>query len=468
MCRNKNIDNPLTVPEQENIPENELKFQLLEDLKEELLYGVPEDQRETIKAQLLELGLVYKAASFIKSKKEPNPEAPEQWHWPQVHFFIKALIALNEKSVFYEWSHVLEKRQACFPGNCIYELLEWGSKDLDFAEMILPSLGELCQFLAPFYSEFSIFSKDLQKQAFLFPKKEQKLFAFKQFRKQNPKEAFEYFKLQFPNLKGTEKQNALWILKYGLTESEIIELRTVCDTKKQVILLELIKLNLCLPETAFYKTTKSNFQTKLAQGNLDQFQFENFSIKQTECTIEQIIKVLPLSLIQNEEEALKYIDWIEKNDQENALLNAMKSYPDSNFSYWYFNILLAQDRLNENFPTALLSSGLDHIKFTKACIKWIDETGDALDVEAFLHFINSEKHFWSDELLVKIIGLRKNLALERKYDFDIFWQLLPYKLNPNSNYVKSIPSECKIHFNKLIHFETIISFRKLIRNMKSN
>lgn len=98
----------------------------------------------------------------------------------------------------------------------------------------------------------------------------------------------------------------------------------------------------------------------------------------------------------------------------------MKSYPDSNFSYWYFNILLAQNRLNENFPTALLSSGLDHIKFTKACIKWIDETGDALDVEAFLHFINSEKHFWSDELLVKIIGLRKNLALERKYDFDIF------------------------------------------------
>ncbi len=407
--------------------------------------------------------MYFKGASFRKSHQLEIPQIAKQWIWPEAHHFLQAIIESREKNLIYEWAQILKSKNGCLPANTLSGMLEWASKDLNLAQILIPVMGAAGKNLADWIPEWNLFSDQYWERPLNFEKADQRTFAFKQFRLHHPETAFAYFLEHHQEIKEAEKLKCLRILAQKITEPEIDKLIQTFESTKSSIQFELVHLLLQHPESGYFQKNKQLFLNHLKSNTPDQFQFISWTGKNHKWSTAQIIQCIPLLYFEEEELALKYMDWVEQNDEEQSLIESLQLNPSQVFLKFYFNHLLSENKLDEEFPTAILSTGFDFSHFTQACIQWIDQSGDQLDVEAFLHFINLEKHFWSDELLAKILGLRNNKALDRKYDFTIFWQLLPYKVNPNSIHVKSVPAECRIFQSNLLNFDTIIQFRKMIR-----
>lgn len=438
-------------------------FKVFEQLKDRLLYGVSTDVLPSTIEELIRNGLYLKGASFRKSHQLEITQIAKQWIWPEAHHFLQAVIESREKNLIYEWAQILKSKNGCLPANTLSGMLEWASKDLNLAQILIPVLGAAGKNVAEWIPEWNMFSDKHWEHPLNFEKADYRIFAFRQFRYYNPENAFAYFIEHHQKIKEAEKLKCLRILAQKITEPEIDKLIQTFESTKTAIQFELVNLLLQHQESVYYQKNKQLFINHLKNNTPEHFQFNSSAGKNYKWSTTQVIKSIPSSYFEDEELALKYIKWVESIDEEPALLESLQINPSQAFLKFYFNHLLSENKLDEEFPTALLSTGFDFSLFTQACIHWIDQSGDRLDVEAFLHFINLEKHFWSDELLAKILGLRNNKALDRKYDFTIFWQLLPYKVNPNSIHVKSVPAECRIFQSNLLNFDTIIQFRKMIR-----
>ncbi len=438
-------------------------FSGFESLKDSLLYGVKSEDLILRTDELIRTGLYLKAAGF---RKTPNPEIlniPQQRIWPEAHFFIEAIIETGEKNLIYEWCQILKSKSGCLPVNALHSLLNWSVRDLEMAPYVIPVLGHTGTVLAGLIPEWHILSATHCKHPLKFEKIDFRLVSFKQFRLAEPDLAFRYFIENHHHLKENEKLKWLQLLKYKMNRSEVLELISLFDSSKLAMQIELVQLSLCDQESDYYQQCRSMLLKCLSENSMDAFQFSPLGKKEYQWTNDHKIKCLPLAFFENDIESLQYIEWIESQGEHESLIESVRQNPSAVFLNAYFNYLLNANQLTEDFPTAILSLGMDYTTFNKSCIKWIEHAGDKLDLEAFLHFINLEKHFWSDELLAKILELRLNKALDKKYDFTIFWQLLPVKINPNSIHIKSIPAECKIFNSSLVNFDSMIQFRKWIR-----
>ena len=442
----------------------ETPFNAFEALKDRLLYGVSQDELSTKTEELIRTSLYLKAASFCKAPNKEFIEIPKQWRWSEAHHFLEAIIESQEKNLIYEWTHILKSKNACLPVNIISSLLEWATKDLELAHFLIPILGDAGRMLTELIPEWNLLSSMHFNHPLQFDKSEFRVFAFKQFRIHNPELAFQYFLNNHEQLKESDKLKWLRILKLKSNNIEIDQLITLFESAKPLIQFELVNISLYNQDSKYFQSNKVSFLNCLKSNALNEFQFISKTKKEYIWSNAQKIKFIPLTFLEDESLQLKYNHWVETQDATSSLLEAIQLNPFLPFTNWYFNHLLKEGKLTEDFPTALLSSSLDHNSFNQCCLQWIDTSKDQLDVKAFLHFINLEKHFWSDELLAKILELRNNKVLDRKYDFTIFWQLLPYKVNPNSAYIKSIPEECRNYQSNLLNFDTIKYFRKIIRN----
>ena len=117
----------------------------------------------------------------------------------------------------------------------------------------------------------------------------------------------------------------------------------------------------------------------------------------------------------------------------------------------------------EGFPTEALMRGLDHKTFNELCMLWLDSHKEQTDLEAFYQANKHFNHFWSDELCERILQFREVTAFQKKYDLTVFWQMLAFKINPNSKLAQQIPAECRCSINRIMHYDSIIRFRKWIR-----
>lgn len=439
------------------------KFNSFKSLKNKLLYGVSPEESDVLARELSRKAILLKAATYPQIPANKEISLAHQWSWPEAHHFLDAIAEAQKSTLIYEWSHLLKSKNHCLPANFLVTALDWSNRDLVMANYVLPVIGDLGQQLAGLFSDWDIFSKNQWQNAFAFSKNEKRLFAFKQFRQLDPTLAFDYFIQQQEHLKETEKRKCISLLKHKITSNEIKCLLDVMGTSKINFLLEFVQLSFSDHTTNYFQNNKKIFLQAVKDNTLDEIQFISLTNKEYNWSNLNKIKCIPTIYFEDEITAKKYIQWVETQDAETTLLESIQQNPSIPFLKIYFNHMLDSNKLTEDFPVQSLSLAMDHTSFNQACIQWIKQAGDQLDVEAFLHFIHLDKHFWSDELLARILEFRNHSKLENKYDFSIFWQLLPFKVNPNSVYLKSIPAECKIYFNKTLNFDTIIQFRRLIR-----
>jgi hypothetical protein len=198
---------------------------------------------------------------------------------------------------------------------------------------------------------------------------------------------------------------------------------------------------------------------------MDEFQFISLNDKKYSWNTESKINAIPASFCSTAHLCEAYFIWLTEESSEKIMIGSVQA--DSFFTNCLFNYLFCNNLLKEDQPLKLSGAYIDHDTFNKICLQWLDQNEKELDLEAFLNFIKNDKQFWSDELLKKILDLRLNILLTNKFDLTVFWELLRFKINPNSIHLKSIPQECKVSNYQQLNFDSIIQFRKLIRKIPS-
>lgn len=432
------------------------EFNLLESLSARLLYGINRNELEITIQDLVKSYILVKGASYLSLDNNHTVDIPTQWQSAPLHRFLLAGIQLKESDLFFEWTHFLKRKSISFPVNILVPLMEWARTDLNVANFIQAFLGPVGQQLATLFPEFHILSEQHQEHPLQFSKLDQRLYAFEKFRERNPENAFNYFLQTHQELKDPEKIKWLRILHPKLSQKEWNALQILINPKKIQLHQELLYLKLSVDETAF-KNQQVQFQYYLSENSLDEY------YSKISPTIEHSIRLSPLRFMTTQENFHTYLKWIQEKELFPILLTALKEQAYIELATACFEFLLEQKLLTEHLALGNLSHGMDHKVFNHCCVLWIEAEQDAIDLEAFLMFIRHEKLFWSDEVLLKLVALRNSKALQRIYDFNVFWQLLPYKINPNSLQIQSIPDECKMYLNQQIHFDSVLKFRKGIR-----
>ena len=208
---------------------------------------------------------------------------------------------------------------------------------------------------------------------------------------------------------------------------------------------------------------QQRFEKYTAGGKFDGFSFSSPLPVGFDQTNAQVFQMLPTWFISEKEGFSSFFKFLNQHELDVFFLEAMGSWPDSSLAAAFFEYEWSREILSENYPVEKLFGAMDHATFNACCLKWLDMNDDQIDLEAFLHAVQPDKHFWSDALCQRILELRERKAVLNKYDLDVFWQLLPFKINPVSNLIPKIPEECRFFMNTDIHFENVLRFRKWMR-----
>lgn len=152
-----------------------------------------------------------------------------------------------------------------------------------------------------------------------------------------------------------------------------------------------------------------------------------------------------------------------------SLLEGVYFTKDYNTIKLLFEYLLEHQLLTYNLSIDVISASLNYTEFNQCALQWLQyyraKSPDNIDLEAFYRFVKIEKHFWSDALIEEILMLKTNTKLMRKYDMDVFYQLMPFRMNPNSNIAKKIEQEASGSIPHPLTFERILFFRNQLRRI---
>jgi hypothetical protein len=433
------------------------------ELNTKLLYGVKPDELSVVTEELILNTLLQKSAAVLKADSIHALELAQQWFWPEIQDFLLEMIQWDEKQLIFEWCTILKSKNRCLPANTLIPLMNWGLNDTGMADKLIPVLGPLGYKLPSLFDEYSLYSQDAWKDPMAFKKKNLIFFTFSQYRKYVPDDAFQYFCKNYSAFSASDKVHYLELLKPNLDVQELARLMEIIPVSNKNLQSALLSLVLSLKESEYYKEVQKGILKIQKSSDFDLFELPDFRDKKWQPSLSGMISKFPLTFFETDLLAEAYINWIETNKEDLNLMEAIKQDTSSFFTKYYFKYLLRNKRLTESIDTSVLSKNMDFAVFNECCLEWMDSEKDQLDLEAFLHFVHTEKHFWSDNLVHQLLEIRNNPSLTKKYDFDIFWQLLPFKINPNSDLVKSIPEDCRIFENRHYNFDRIIEFRKWIR-----
>ncbi|HEX5626034.1 MAG TPA: hypothetical protein VFX48_08460 [Saprospiraceae bacterium] len=463
MSRNKNIDNPLTVDRTDPDPLETQDFRLFESFQEGVLYGATREGLNTLYRDLVHTGFLAKAARYRSLPDTHKFELPAQWQLPAYHDFLEAALASRESHLVYEWSQLLRQRKGAWPAHVLVLLMDWGCQELRVGEWIAPVIGNLGAALADRFPVWNLLSATSCQNPAVFKKPDQRAFAFQQFRNREPVLAFRYFLMQAPKLKEPERRNWMRLLAKSLGPEEVVQLQDELDLGKLKLAVEWQYLASMAALEINPSQARSKFISALRTSGLDGFIPDGRHIPGGKWSAEQIVRSVPVLFLTEKAEAEAYLKWIYEKELQEQLWSALKELSAPVLAEAWFDRLLNEGALTEDQPLEILSQCLDHARFNRLSLRWIEKSGDALDLEAFLRFLSVEKQFWTDELLLAVLELRKSKVLDRRYDFTVFWQLLPYKINPGSEWIKAVPAECRMQINNQLHFESILHFRRAIR-----
>lgn len=437
-------------------------------LREALHSGIKQDEVQSFNNQVIRYGLLAKAAYFYSDPNALKLEIPSQWLKPEIKKLITSSLELGFEELVIEFSRFLSKHQVPFPADSLISILNHAVKNLEFALKINHCIGPKGRFLAMHFDPWKLLHPTSAETFMNQLKKELRLFCFRRYRQAQPSLAFQQFFSSKNELKSAELPDFLLALKAQITAEEWVALEEFGSNKSKNIQFAWTTLKLSL-NTTEVQTDKESFLSIYSQtGDFSAFTFLSPQNKPYQWPTELLVSSIPPDFIMQEGISEKYFQFIIEHSLVKPFCRALSLFPHPHCSNSFFELVLKKNLLKEDFPSADLFRIMDHESFNANCIQWLKFCGDQLDVEAFLQVCLLENQYWTDELSIRIMELRKSEQLSELYEFDAFWQLLPFKMNPASDLCKKIPEECSYFENEDFNFKNIIQFRKWLRTIKLN
>lgn len=410
---------------------------------------------------LLQLAWLKKSAlSHISNQKIPNkPEGQIRLEYDRL---IRTACDNHLDSLIYEYVRIAVQKSQILPVNLLVSLIEVAHKNHDIASFVLESFSESGFYVIRLKKEWNYLDY-LSPRSIPFPSVKENFFYFSELLRHDKESAIQFLLKNIESLSEKNLSGMLDLITISRLEFTSSEINTLANALGRKLRYKIIALQLnlnILDEQESFKlnlaqylnTKKIDLQSKLHQ--LPGFEKQSFI---------KCLEFIPPAFYSDLPGYRNLVSELMKHNVLDALIQSIYRFRDNQSAIQLFRYLIDESSLTEDINTSLLTKCLDHKSFNEIAIYFCRKMKDQIDLEAFLHLINYSRHFWSDDLLIEVLNFHKHRSLTKKYDLDVFYQFIPYRINPNSKLENEIPLAIKDNINFPLKYSTILQFRKLLR-----
>lgn len=227
--------------------------------------------------------------------------------------------------------------------------------------------------------------------------------------------------------------------------------------------IQCIRLLSMIPESYLYKEIAVEINSIINNQKFTDIEsitlFKKFKLKTN-----KIIELVNPDII--EERNLKsYFSYCENNNFLIEILTALHKYKCRKSSIHFLEFLFSKDLLIEKYDLGKISEFLSHEEVNQFALKWISTNKENTDIEALLFFLSPMKIYWKDELISEILALENYTKIQKLYNMQVFYDQLPFKINPNSKLLSELIDKNIISSTTILNPKHVIQFRKELRLM---
>lgn len=406
------------------------------------------------------LALTQKASISTIQNTQSNP-LPEGHIRLEFDKFIKSACSNHLDSLLFEYVKIAQQKSQSLPLNLIVPLIEYAHKNHELAPAILDSLSDSGKYVLGLKKEWDYLNLD---KDFLIntSNKENGISFFLHF-KNNPEKLFT---LLCDKINEWNEKSVLHFLDSMspiaslISPEKWIKLSSLCKGK---IKYKLISFLLSLKINPWHDDIKNKLEGLLSEKEID-FNSKNHGFSEFEkLDLFKTLEYIPTSIYSDQVYFKNFILQVYENEKLESLIDVITHFKDNQAAYLVFKILIENGNLTENIPVKKLTAVLDHKSFNDIAVYFIRTMKDKIDLEAFLHLIDYHTHYWTDELVSEVLQLHKHKGLVKKYDLEVFYNFIPYRINPLSRIEYELPHSIKENINHPLTYNSIIQFRKLLR-----
>lgn len=435
---------------------------LFGDLESKLLTGTGPSNSESLAFLLEEAYLGSRAVGLRPDAQETTVQWAPQPVLPTTQWMVNSALELDFDELLLEWAAILARNKRVFPANVLPPVMSYFAKHPERAKPILSVLGPRAHQVATHLEKWSVFNPDHWTRPLEFRLKSQRLLAFTCYRMKSPEEAIVYFVDHLAKMQDADRRSWCEVL-IKTAKSEEWPIFETFERSRYSALQE------CWAKLAYYQSEpyRKSCEHMLRLGCRADSAWKPVIVrldgKAFQWPLDRVVESLAPECIEQHLPLEDYFQWVDDHSLNQAFIASFQWNESIGLRKAYFTWLLKNKKLMEGFPTEALMRGLDHKTFNELCMLWLDSHKEQTDLEAFYQANKHFNHFWSDELCERILQFREVTAFQKKYDLTVFWQMLAFKINPNSKLAQQIPAECRCSINRIMHYDSIIRFRKWIR-----
>ncbi len=413
--------------------------------------------------ELIRLGLMDRAATRIEIDSKTLDHIPVgkvRMEWDRL---LHKACNQNLDTLIYEYAFFATKNNQCVPLNNLIDFIEYINKNLSMVAIILPILGEAGIYLIRKNKNWSYLSPENIEVIKDYKDSRQKVHIVKYWLGIDPKLSMEFLIQNISAFKDREISDLLEYIfqkKIIISESAINKIKPSTNLKNKLLCISILFLN---PASEFTIESK-----KIAEPFIQGKEFEKIGSKEifktkSDLNLKSAIQYIPPVWILEKCTPKEWFDFLYESDLLEDYASIIQTNKDLVLATHLIDYLLQHDLFTEHFPLDKLSSILDYNTFNRIAHEYLQRYEDKADLEAFLHFSNYYKHFWSDDLIIDLLKLSKYKTILKKYNLDVFYEQIPYRMNPNSSILGEIRNLKDPCMNEPLNMELIIQFRQILR-----
>lgn len=146
-----------------------------------------------------------------------------------------------------------------------------------------------------------------------------------------------------------------------------------------------------------------------------------------------------------------------------GMIRSVSAYEHEDCAGILCDWMIRKGWFREDQEVELLSPWCNFQTFNACAVRLLEQDKENADLEALYRFMNAGNHFWDDRLLEAILKLNGNSKLENRYELEVFFNLIPFRINPATDFSQRIPHAVRRRIKVPMTPEKILNFRKLMR-----
>ena len=435
------------------------------ELLNQLSQGIEKNKLTDLKIKLVQGHFNRKAAGVFKIKESLVFEIIKYNENHLQNRIIQTIFEQEQGQLIFELFVFCQRKNIAIPPIALNSATNCAIKNKSFAKYIMPIVSESGLQIISLFDQYSPLIPSKIKSYFTETHPKDSLAWFGYWVEINEIEAMNWLIQNFNKLEEKLRPKFLQqIPKLNIENFDGIRfIQEIIGKNKNDISIQCIRLLSMIPESYLYKEIAVEINSLINNQKFTDFEsitlFKKFKLKTN-----KIIELVNPDII--EERNLKsYFSYCEKNNFLIEILTALHKYKCRKSSIHFLEFLFSKDLLIEKYDLGKISEFLSHEEVNQFALKWISTNKENADIEALLFYLSPMKIYWKDELISEILALENYTKIQKLYNMQVFYDQLPFKINPNSKLLSALIDKNIISSTTILNPKHVIQFRKELRLM---